>query len=227
MKKTLFFLVLSTVAFGQEFKQLDSIQFQKSILEFASATGKTLKYSEKKSDLSKYESNKTAIFTNPENDNEQLLIVYQTSMSGANINLEIKGTKQWNIRSISGKYLMIFPIWKKYMDRDADLEKTANTKQVKKLVGNYEWSLSDYGSNIWVIKSDKYNAHQSSEYIQLQFEKTKKGYEFKTPIKYKELEERIKIDFVNDSPGNYTAFYDVLLLDSIPDKIKLKARLNR
>lgn len=67
---------------------------------------------------------------------------------------------------------------------------------------------------------------QTSDYTQISFLKNKNGFTFSKPI-YKELENQIKIDFADDKNGNYTAFYDVFLLDGVPDKLKLKARLNR
>ena len=66
---------------------------------------------------------------------------------------------------------------------------------------------------------------ENYEYLQIKFSKTKTGYNFNNVSA--PLAEKIKQDFENDKPGNYTAFYDVFYEDSQPKIITLKTRLNR
>lgn len=79
--------------------------------------------------------------------------------------------------------------------------------------------------------------NEASQYIQIQFSKTKQGYSILSAKNISgdnvnfnitpQLEERIKQDFEKDKPGNYTAFYDILYVDDHPKQITLKTRLNR
>lgn len=64
------------------------------------------------------------------------------------------------------------------------------------------------------------------EYKQIQFVKTKKGFSYKTEAS-DEVKKQIEQDFTKDAPGNYTAFYDIYYTNDQLDKMKLKARLNR
>ena len=70
------------------------------------------------------------------------------------------------------------------------------------------------------------SAKEDYQYIEVKFTKTKTGFSFNNE-QSQELKDRIKEDFASDKLGNYTAFYDVFSVNDKPEKIKLKARLNR
>lgn len=121
MKKILLLLVFfPTIIFSQtNFKNLDSLQFRKAIDQIILDTGKNYK---QVTDRQDYDENNLK-FVNVDDENDILILEYGSGMDGENKDLEIKGTKKWSISTIYGKYLRIFPIWKKYADPSADAEK--------------------------------------------------------------------------------------------------------
>ncbi|MGC4130172.1 MAG: hypothetical protein QM564_11590 [Bergeyella sp.] len=224
MKKLILFLLFSGIAFGQNYKDLTETEFNKEVGNIVEATNENLIYSQEDSNNgTPFEASKLKVY---KNEAKVLKIRYFSHLKGENINLEVKGTPSYSIESIYGKFLTVFPIWKKYVDENADAEQLSSKKKTEKDVGNFKWSLHDYGENTWVIKIDKREAKQKFERLIVPFVKSKKGYEFKKPIP-KEVEEQIKIDFAKDENGNYTGYYDVFYLDDIPSKIRLTARTNR
>lgn len=221
MKLQLFFVLLSGFVFGQNYKSLDSLQFEKVKEEFVATTGKNLTF-DKKGQEQGYQ------YIKYKTENETFAILYSTFQEGENKVLEIKGVKKWSIKSISGKFLTLFPIWKKYADPNAIVSEIVGKDEVKKKGELVDWKFSNYleGDDFWGINITKRDPVQKFDYIQISFKKTKKGYEFNNPLK-PEIEEQIKKDFANDKEGNYTVFYDVFSLDGVPKTIKLKSRLNR
>lgn len=210
MKRTILFLLLiSGFVFGQNYKSLDSLQFEKVKEEFVETTGKNLTF-DKKGQEQGYQ------YIKYKAENETFAILYSVI------------EKKWSIKSISGKFLTLFPIWKKYADPNAIASEIAEKNEVKKKGELVDWKFSNYleGDDFWVINITQRDPVQKFDYIQISFKKTKKGYEFNSTLK-PEIEEQIKKDFANDKEGNYTAFYDVFSLDGVPKTIKLKSRLNR
>lgn len=51
-------------------------------------------------------------------------------MQGEDLTLEIEGTPTYEIVLIQGAYLDLFPMWKGWIDPDADLRKIAADKSV-------------------------------------------------------------------------------------------------
>lgn len=90
----------------------------------------------------------------------------------------------------------------------------------KKHVEKIEINTSEPEPKLTASRNEQY------EYKTIQFAKTKTGYNFKSEVPTV-LQEKIKEDFSKDGPGNYTAFYDVFSVNDVPDRITLKARLNR
>ena len=122
MKKLILFLALITSAlFYSQYQKLDSISLQKTIEKIVSDTGKPFVLSKQgQEDRIFY-----IKFKNPEKENDNLIILYYPSYEGANEDLEIKGTKVWNIQSISGNFLTVFPVWQKFSGTKIDAETLA------------------------------------------------------------------------------------------------------
>jgi hypothetical protein len=119
MKKIILFLALITSAlFYSQYQKLDSIALQKTIEKIVSDTGKPFVISKKDEESRKF----YIKYKNPENENDNLMILYYSYYDGANEDLEIKGTKVWDIQSISGNFLSIFPVWQKFSGTKTDAE---------------------------------------------------------------------------------------------------------
>ncbi|MDE5525680.1 hypothetical protein [Elizabethkingia meningoseptica] len=142
MKKVLFFFLISNFFFAQQFKKLDSLQFKQAIETLVSETGK--KYELLQNDN---EDKNVFKFENMSDKSDILYIQYYTVMEGENKDLEIKGVKTWNIRTLYGKYLSLFPLWKKYVDLNADAEKISKAEYA--IRNNY--SISKVKDGFWRI----------------------------------------------------------------------------
>ena len=119
MKKLILFLALITSAlFYSQYQKLDSITLQKTIEKIVSDTGKPFVVAKQSQEDRIF----YIKFKNPEKENDNLMILYYPSYEGANEDLEIKGTKVWNIQSISGNFLSVFPVWQKFSGTKTDAE---------------------------------------------------------------------------------------------------------
>lgn len=122
MKKLILFLALITSAFFySQYQKLDSITLQKTIEKIVSDTGKPFVVAKQSQEDRIF----YIKFKNPEKENDNLMILYYPSYEGANEDLEIKGTKVWNIQSISGNFLSVFPVWQKFSSTKTDAETLA------------------------------------------------------------------------------------------------------
>lgn len=219
MKKILlFFILVSNFAFCQSFEKLDSLQFANTVEQFVKDTGKEFS-------LDSYEKHPTKqkylLYKNAQQ--EGFLVTYDSYYDGKNTALEIQGIKKFNIKSLSGKFLTIFPIWNKYVDPNISKEKLSSEKLTVKDVGNTTWRLEGYNDNTWVIKTSKREPKQKFENITILFSKNKNNYIFKKDIE-QSIRKQVEADFKTDPDGDYTAYYDIFYLDDKPSKINLKAR---
>ncbi|WP_313214222.1 hypothetical protein [Soonwooa sp.] len=123
MKKVLLFVLLSSLCFGQ-YKGLDSLKLNETIEKITKDTDKNFVISEKGKDKGKF----YIKYKNPEKEDDRLMVLYYSFMDGANEALEIKGVKKWNIESVSGNFLSVFPIWQKYSNTKTTKEELSNKK---------------------------------------------------------------------------------------------------
>ena len=65
------------------------------------------------------------------NEDNRLSIFFSVYSEGANEALEIPGTPVYSFYSVRGNFLDVFPFWKKYIDPNADAEKTSNSNMTK------------------------------------------------------------------------------------------------
>lgn len=91
--------------------------------------------------------NKTA------DDEDLLVITFDIKYKGANKDLEIEGAKVYSFKKVSGKYLDLFPFWKKEFNPDADVEKTLNDYNSREVVDKNtkaKFKLEEFGGS-WRI----------------------------------------------------------------------------
>ncbi|AKK73791.1 hypothetical protein OK18_15310 [Chryseobacterium gallinarum] len=117
--KKLLFLLFPIIAFSQtDFKTLDSLQFKQTVDQLVKDTGRNYQLV-----INRQDDDKDNIkFVNVDDKSDILLIKYGTYMDGENKDFEVKGIKKWAISTIYGKYLALFPIYKKYVDPAANIE---------------------------------------------------------------------------------------------------------
>lgn len=147
MKNLLFLIVLfSNAICAQQFKELDSIQFKQAVDQLVKDTGINYQLVSDRGDADK----DSFMFSNPENKSDVLYIKFTAYFAGKNIDLELPGVKKWNILDIYGKYLSLFPIWKKYYQTDADKEKISKNNSAP-MKGFPEHSFRRYEDAVWNI----------------------------------------------------------------------------
>ena len=148
MKKIfLLLLLLSSYVYSQDlaFKSLDSLEFKNTTTELIKATNSDFKLvSDNNIDWRRYQK-----YTNSKN--EDFFIVYFINMEGENKDLEIQGIKKWNIESYASKYTLIFDLYKRFYNKNADLEKiqkigldlkaTTNSAKIRKTSQEGLWEI--------------------------------------------------------------------------------------
>ena len=147
MKKILFFILLSSLCFGQ-YKALDSSQLSQKIEQLVKDSGKNFVLSKKDTDA-----NKIAYkYNNPENQDDNLMIIFYPFMQGEDEALGIKGVKKWDIQSVSGNFLSLYPIWQKYSETKT--EKEALAKKGFEYYTTPEGKSSDFVGRgpFWMIR---------------------------------------------------------------------------
>lgn len=150
MKKSLFFLLLSVFGFAQNItlKTTDSIRFRKQVEELAKATGKDYIFKEDTFDrqLGTY-----IEYHNPQDLNDRLIFFYFVFNDGENKELDNKGVKTWKLNNIKGKFLAIFPLWKKYEDSNANAEEVNKKGYILKGKNNAYTIKRISKENIWEL----------------------------------------------------------------------------
>lgn len=136
--------------------------------EMATATGKDLRLYKSKefSDVGKFKvvfvpstikDEDIANYAVSDDDKAKFLsIVFNIDMIGENKDLEKPGVKQYRFLIAESKYLTIFPIWQKYFNPAADVEKTLTDSKSRELRDNdknIQIYLQKQG-NIWTLRND-------------------------------------------------------------------------
>lgn len=125
MKKILSVLLLAVAFFAnaqvEQFKKLDSLQFENTKAEIIKLTGRN--YVKDHEEIGIFKGKITNEYYNAEKKSEAFTIYGYEFMDGANPALEIKGTPKYAINSIRGAFLAVYPFWLKYIDPNADRDK--------------------------------------------------------------------------------------------------------
>ncbi|WP_123842826.1 hypothetical protein [Chryseobacterium arthrosphaerae] len=127
MKKLLFLLIPACFFAQTNFKKLDSLQFRQNVDQLVKDTGRNYILVTDRND----DDSDNFMYVNSEDKTDVLLVKYFTYMDGKNNDLEIVGVKKWGIDAIYGKYLALFPLWKKHIDNKADVELSSKKSYLK------------------------------------------------------------------------------------------------
>ncbi|PIF44907.1 hypothetical protein CLU96_1905 [Chryseobacterium sp. 52] len=152
MKKLLLFLLLSSFAFGQDlnhFKNIDSLQFEKSISEIITLTGRNYKAD----DFGEYKGKRYFKFINSENKDDSFMITGYRAFKDANPALEVKGKETWGMTSIAGPFLAVYPFWLKFIDNAADRDKIIKDEIASTPKDRFTRMYKDSNSeNYWILE---------------------------------------------------------------------------
>ncbi|MEE6129089.1 hypothetical protein V2E39_16940 [Chryseobacterium arthrosphaerae] len=146
MKKLLFLLIPACFFAQTNFKKLDSLQFRQNVDQLVKDTGRNYILVTDRND----DDSDNFMYVNSEDKTDILLIKYRDYMEGKNVDLQLPGVKRWNIIDIYGKYLALFPIWKKYYQKDADKE-VISKNSMAPMKGFPEYSFRRFEGEIWNI----------------------------------------------------------------------------
>lgn len=145
MKKLLFLLIPACFFAQTNFKKLDSLQFRHTVDQLVKDTGRNYVIATDRND----DDSDNLMYINSEDKSDILYIKYDAYMDGKNIDLEIVGEKKWGINAIYGKYLALFPLWKKFVDPQAEPEllskkgyKILNGFSITKYDNEGHWRIS-------------------------------------------------------------------------------------
>lgn len=147
------FLLFALIGIGisgqslkENFKKLSPEELEVKLKNIIDLTGKDYKLNERITNKKPYE-----VFEY-KYDNRYLLIKTYYTLEGGNKDLEIEGVKKWTISSVSGKFLDVFPFWKKYVDENADpvkvSEKGAVNSNTERFLRMYKDSNQE---NFWIL----------------------------------------------------------------------------
>ena len=73
-------------------------------------------------------------YSNIDDSNDKMNVVFRINRVGYNPALEIEGTKEYSFHGVSGRFLDLFPFWQKFIDNNADMELCS--KQLNKATVN-------------------------------------------------------------------------------------------
>jgi len=74
-----------------------------------------------------------------------LALYYNIKMKGENVALEVTGTPEYTFYAAKGKFLDLFPFWKRYINRNADIAKISTSQDDKTINGSQFYLQEDSG----------------------------------------------------------------------------------
>lgn len=95
------------LSFIETIKGLDTVGLTKAINQIVEGTGKTYKFKDRYTDGREI----AYTYANPDQTKEDLVFVVGFWNEGENLDLGRKGVKTFNIKSIYGVFLDLYPIW--------------------------------------------------------------------------------------------------------------------
>ncbi|MDR1583971.1 MAG: hypothetical protein LBS55_12090 [Prevotellaceae bacterium] len=94
-------------------------------------------------------------YFNTEKPDKYFLVEFHKAMLGANKDLEIEGTPFYIVTEINGRFLDIFPVWKKYFDNDAIQEDILKKWKHERILNvqdiRYKYRLTKEPNDLWQI----------------------------------------------------------------------------
>ena len=89
-------------------------------------------------------------YVNVADTTDRLNVFYSTAMKGANQALEIVGTPEYKFHSAMGKFLDLFPFWKKFIEPESNAE-SASQQLNDATINGKSFYLQEY-SGQWSIR---------------------------------------------------------------------------
>ena len=93
------------------------------------------------------------LYSEKGNDENRMVVAFWIKMVGWNEALEIEGTPEYRFERVSGKFLDLFPFWKRHINPDADAEMitTSNREKDEVKIEGSRFVLKNTGTQ-WEIR---------------------------------------------------------------------------
>ncbi len=96
------------------------------------------------------------VYNDKEDENNRMTVAFRVSMIGANQALEIEGTPEYEFEFVYGKFLDLFPFWKKFIDESANAEQICTgAKKAEMKINGKTHVMRGTGSG-WMIRNLHY-----------------------------------------------------------------------
>ena len=151
-KLTLFFLSIAFICSAQTlqfaFKNINDVrQTTDSIVSNAKRTFKF-------QSINRHRDAKTSYivkYVNVNDSTDVIPVLVNTTIIGENKDLEIKGTTQYIIKFTQGKFLDLFPFWKKFINPTATEDDIIKVGYQTYNIGEQHLMFKKVGESIWTI----------------------------------------------------------------------------
>lgn len=84
-------------------------------------------------------------YVNVTDTTDVLPVFYSMKMKGENAALEVTGTPEYTFYAAKGKFLDLFPFWKRYINLNADISKISTSQDDKTINGSQFYLQEDSG----------------------------------------------------------------------------------
>ncbi len=153
-KLTILFLALAFICNAQSlkfsFENINDVrQTTDSIVSGAKRTFKFLSISRERRRIEK--TSFIVKYVNANDSTDIIPVLIRTAKIGENKDLEIKGTVQYSVKFTQGRFLDLFPFWKKFINKNADEHKIVEIGYQSFDIGDNHLMFKKVGESIWTI----------------------------------------------------------------------------
>ncbi|MEL3904419.1 MAG: hypothetical protein P1P63_04840 [Treponemataceae bacterium] len=94
----------------------------------------------------------TVNYTNAADPDEPFGVAFRIKMVGSNQALEIEGTPQYTFALVYGRFLDLFPFWKRFIDPNASAGPITQQREAKAAIQGLDYVFRESGGLDWEIR---------------------------------------------------------------------------